>query len=52
VSGLPDPYDSVGATTLWRAEEIRELAKQRGEKRKMDAILQLEASKRAAKSAA
>jgi hypothetical protein len=52
LSGLPEPYDSVGATTLWRADEIRELAEKRAEKRKLDAILQSEAAQRAAKSAA
>jgi hypothetical protein len=46
VSGLPEPYDSVGATTLWRADEIRELARQRTSKRRMDAILEHEAAKR------
>lgn len=29
VSGLPEPYDKVAATTLWRAAEIRTLAWQR-----------------------
>jgi hypothetical protein len=46
VSGLPEPYDSVGATTLWRADEIRALARQKAAKKKMDAILEHEAAKR------
>jgi hypothetical protein len=29
VRGLPEPYDTLRATTLWRAEEIRELARRR-----------------------
>jgi hypothetical protein len=29
VAGLPAPYGSVAATTLYRAEEIRELAEKR-----------------------
>jgi hypothetical protein len=47
-AGLPEPYQKIGATTLYRAEEILELAKARGAKRKMDAILQAEAAKRQA----
>jgi hypothetical protein len=43
---LPEPYDKVGATTLWRADEVRDLAAKRASKRKMDAILQMEAAKR------
>lgn len=27
--GLPEPYDKVRATTLWRADEIREFAASR-----------------------
>jgi hypothetical protein len=30
VAGLPAPYGRVRATTLWRADEIRRLAKRRG----------------------
>jgi hypothetical protein len=30
--GLPEPYDKVRATTLWRADEIRELARRRAER--------------------
>lgn len=33
ISGLPEPYQQIGATTLWRAEEIRELAKHRASRR-------------------
>jgi hypothetical protein len=51
-SGLPEPYDVVAATTLWRADEINELATRKGAKRKMDAILDLEAAKRKAATAA
>lgn len=32
ISGLPEPYQKVKATTLWRAKEIRRLAKARGAK--------------------
>jgi hypothetical protein len=30
ISGLPEAYDKIRATTLWRAEEIRSLAEKRG----------------------
>jgi hypothetical protein len=46
--GLPEPYDKVGATTWWRADEITELAQKRGAKRKMEAVLEAEAMKRQA----
>jgi hypothetical protein len=46
LSDLPEPYDKVGATTLWRADEIRAAAAQRAAKRRLDAILQVEAAKR------
>jgi hypothetical protein len=29
VAGLPEPYGTVAATTLWRADEIRALARRR-----------------------
>lgn len=29
LAGLPEPYDAVAATTLWRADEIREFARER-----------------------
>lgn len=28
--GLPEPYQKIKATTLWRADEIRALAAERG----------------------
>jgi hypothetical protein len=45
---LPEPYDKVAATTLYRAADIAELAESRGKKRRMDAILEAEAQKRRA----
>jgi hypothetical protein len=33
ISGLPEPYDKVAATTLWRAAEIRAFAWQRAQLR-------------------
>lgn len=33
VAGLPEPYQKIKSTTLWRAKEIRELAIARGIRR-------------------
>lgn len=33
IVGLPEPYASVAATTLWRADEVREFAAERRERR-------------------
>jgi hypothetical protein len=33
VAGLPDPYDKIRASTLYRADEIRELATARNARR-------------------
>lgn len=36
VVGLPEAYDVIAATTLWRAEEIREFAAARRQRRGLD----------------
>ena len=33
VKGLPEPYDKVRATTLWRADEVRRLAAERASRK-------------------
>jgi hypothetical protein len=33
VAGLPEPYDHISSGTLWRRDEIEELADQRSGKR-------------------
>jgi hypothetical protein len=51
-AGLPEPYDVIGATTLWRAEDVVELAKHKSSRRKREAHLAAEAAIRAADTAA
>jgi hypothetical protein len=33
LAGLPEPYDKIRASTLWRADEIREFAQERNLRR-------------------
>ncbi|CAB4197743.1 hypothetical protein UFOVP1313_29 [uncultured Caudovirales phage] len=40
LKGLPEPYGRIRSTTLWRAEEIREFAKNRvtNQPKKMEVV--------------
>jgi hypothetical protein len=37
IVGLPEPYDVIAASKLWRADEIREFAKQRRARKRTEA---------------
>lgn len=37
-AGLPEPYDVVAATTLWRHDEIKAYARRRASQRRREAV--------------